>query len=151
MIAVDTNILVALHRTEYAHHQAAVKAVTALAEGTGRWAIPWPCVHEFIAVVTNSRIFVHPTEPETALAVIDTLIASPTLSLLSEGPGYWEDLRRVVLDGRIAGARVHDARIAAICLQHRVTCLWTADRDFSRFPALKCHNPIFTGDPAPAR
>ena len=142
MIAVDTNILVALHRTEYAHHKAAVRAVTSLAEGHERWAIPWPCIHEFIAVVSNSRIFVRPTEPETALAVVDALIASPMLHLIGEGPGHWEALRRVVLAGQIAGARVHDARIAAICLQHRVTCLWTADRDFSRFPSLKCRNPL---------
>ena len=145
MIAVDTNILVALHRTEYAYHKAAVKAVTELAKGRAPWAIPWPCVHEFIAVVTNSRIFVRPTAPETALEVIDALMASPTLSLIGEGPGYWEGLRQVVLDGRIAGARVHDARIAAICLQHRVKCLWTADRDVSRFPALKCRNPLAGG------
>ena len=33
-------------------------------------------------------------------------------------------------------------RIAAICLEHRVHCLWTADRDFTRFPTLKCRNPL---------
>jgi toxin-antitoxin system PIN domain toxin len=142
MIAVDTNILVAFHRTEYAHHAAAVKAVTALAEGADRWAIPWPCVHEFLAVVTNGRIFLRPTEPETALAVLEALMASPTLSLIGEGPGYWESLRGAVLSGQITGARIHDARIASLCLQHRINCLWTADRDFSRFPALKCRNPL---------
>ena len=142
MIAVDTNILVAFHRTEYTHHAAAVDAVTRLAEGAGRWAIPWPCVHEFMAVVTNARIFVQPTDPETALKVLDALIASPTLSLLGEGPGYWGVIRDLVLSGKITGARVHDARIAAICLQHRITCLWTADRNFSRFPTLKCRNPL---------
>ena len=87
MIAVDTNILVAFHRTEYAHHPAAAEAVTSLAEGTDRWAIPWPCVHEFLAVVTNSRIFVRPTAPEIAVTVIDALMESPTLSLIGEGPG----------------------------------------------------------------
>lgn len=142
MIAVDTNILVAFHRTEYAHHSAAVEAVTSLAEGADRWAIPWPCVHEFMAVVTNSRIFVRPTEPEMAATVVEALMASPTLSLIGEGPGYWKSLRNLMLSGKITGARVHDARIAAICLQHRVKCLWTADRDFSRFPALKCRNPL---------
>ena len=142
MIAVDTNILVAFHRTEYACHPAAVEAVTSLAEGAARWAIPWPCVHEFTAVVTNSRIFTHPTEPETAVAVMDALMASPSLTLIGEGSGYWETARDLILQGGITGARVHDARIAAICLQHRVRCLWTADRDFSRFPALKCRNPL---------
>lgn len=142
MTAVDTNILVAFHRTEYSHHAAAVKAITSLAEGSDRWTIPWPCVHEFLAVVTNVRIFLRPTDPETALSVLEALMASPTLSLIGEGPGYWGSLMSSVLSGRITGARIHDARIASLCLQHRVKCLWTADRDFSRFPALKCRNPL---------
>lgn len=50
MIAVDTNVLVPLVRTEYPHHQAASARVRALAEGSAAWAIPWPCVHEFLAV-----------------------------------------------------------------------------------------------------
>jgi hypothetical protein len=37
---------------------------------------------------------------------------------------------------------VHDARIAACCLRHGVTELWTADRDFSRYPALFTRNPL---------
>ena len=32
-------------------------------------------------------------------------------------------------------------RIAAICLSNGVSELWTADRDFSRFPALRTRNP----------
>lgn len=30
--------------------------------------------------------------------------------------------------------KVYDARIAAVCLDHGVAELWTADRDFSLFP-----------------
>jgi predicted nucleic acid-binding protein len=44
--------------------------------------------------------------------------------------------------GRIAGPRVHDARIAALCLSHGVRELLTADRDFGRFPSLSCSNPL---------
>jgi predicted nucleic acid-binding protein len=51
-------------------------------------------------------------------------------------------LRRLLAAGRISGPRVYDARIAAICLQHGVRELWTADRDFSRFPQLKTVNPL---------
>lgn len=144
MIAVDTNVLVAFHRLEYSHHAAAVEAVTFLAEGEKPWGIPWPCVHEFVAVVTNSRIFVEPTKLSDAIAVLDALMESPVIRLLGEGPGYWNVARSLLLKSKVTGGRVHDARIAAICLEHRVDCLWTADRDFSRFPALKCHNPLAT-------
>lgn len=142
MIAVDTNIMVAFHRTEYDHHPMAVQVITTLAEGTIPWGIPWPCVHEFIAVSTNPRIFIQPTEISVAVTVIDSLMESPTLRMLGEGPAYWSNLRRLLLESKVSGARVHDARIAAICMEHRVECLWTADRDFSRFPALKCRNPL---------
>jgi predicted nucleic acid-binding protein len=46
--------------------------------------------------------------------------------------------------GNIVGGRIHDARIAALCLHHGVRELWTADRDFSMFPQLKTHNPLVT-------
>jgi len=42
----------------------------------------------------------------------------------------------------VRGPQVHDARIAAICLENGVRELWTADRDFSRFPELKTRNPL---------
>jgi len=38
--------------------------------------------------------------------------------------------------------RVPDVRIAALCLRHGVTELWSTDRDFSRFPALRVVNPL---------
>jgi predicted nucleic acid-binding protein len=44
--------------------------------------------------------------------------------------------------GRINGPLVHDARIAALCRQHGVTELRTADRDFGRFPDIKARNPL---------
>ena len=37
---------------------------------------------------------------------------------------------------------MHDARIAAICLGNGVAELWSADRDFGRFPELRVVNPL---------
>lgn len=69
-------------------------------------------------------------------------MGSPTLHLLSELDGFWELARRTLESGRVAGPMAHDARIAAIGLQHGVTELWTADRDFGRFPELRTRNPL---------
>lgn len=54
----------------------------------------------------------------------------------------WPVLRAALEAGRIVGPRVHDARIAALCLSHQVRELWTADRDFGRFPELRVRNPL---------
>jgi toxin-antitoxin system PIN domain toxin len=142
MIAVDTNILVAFQRLEYPTHARAVEVVTQLAEGRAPWALPAPCLHEFLAVVTHPRIFKTPTPLHHALAAVSALLESPRVRVLSEGSTHWETLSRLLTAGKIAGPAVHDARIAAICLAHGVSELWTADRDFSRFPELTARNPL---------
>ena len=144
MIAVDTNILVYAHRTDSPFHAAAAKRITELAEGSGAWAIPWPCVHELLAIVTNPRIYDPPTAIAVALDYLESLFQSPNLVLLSETDLHWKALRELMAVGRIAGGRVHDARIAAICIQHGVRELWSADRDFSRFPDLTVVNPLMS-------
>jgi predicted nucleic acid-binding protein len=42
-------------------------------------------------------------------------------------------LRRTLDAGRVVGTRIHDTRVAALCLQHGVRVLWSADRDLARF------------------
>ena len=56
MIAVDTNILVYAHRADSEWHDRAALRLRELAEGRAPWAIPWPCIHEFLAIVTHPRI-----------------------------------------------------------------------------------------------
>src|SRR5262249_253993 len=106
------------------------------------WAIPWPCVHEFVGLVTRPRVFRPPTPLEAALVQVDAWLASPSVVLLAEGPGYWSELRAVLDAGRVTGPTVHEARIAALCRAHGVRGLWTAARAFSRFAGLAVRNPL---------
>jgi len=145
LIALDTNLLVHAHRRDATFHTAAAACVARLAEGGAPWAIPWPCVHEFLAIVTHPRMFQPPTPLDAALDQVDAWFESPTLVLLSETGEHWSRLRPLLRDGRVAGPVVHDARVAALCLQHGVRELWTTDRDFGRFPALRCVNPLVEG------
>jgi predicted nucleic acid-binding protein len=55
-----------------------------------------------------------------------------------------DKLAELAVNGSVRGALIHDARIAACCLTGGVGELWTVDRDFSRFPALKTRNPLIT-------
>jgi toxin-antitoxin system PIN domain toxin len=142
VIAVDTNILVYAHRADSEWHAAAYARLRALAEGNAAWAIPWPCLHEFFAIVTHARIYAPPTPMDKALDQIDAWLESPGIVLLSESDSHWETLRDMLLAGRVAGPMVHDARIAALCKQHGVAQLWSADRDFSRFAGLRVSNPL---------
>jgi hypothetical protein len=142
MTAVDSNLLVYAHREDSPWHDAAERLVRELAEGRAPWAIPWPCLHEFIAIVTHPRIYKPPTPLGRALEQVDAWLESPGLTLLSESGDYWGVLRAALSRGRITGPQVHDARIAALCMHHGVSELWSADRDFSRFRGLALRNPL---------
>lgn len=147
MIAVDTNILIYAHRRDSAWHVAASHTVRTLAEGAAPWAIPWPCVHEFLAIVTKSGAFSFPTPMHLALNQVELWRESQRLNLLAEPDVYWPRLKAVVQQSQAVGAMVHDARIVALCLEHGVEELWTADRDFSRFKGLRIRNPLVTQAP----
>ena len=142
MVALDTNLLVYAHRVDSRFHTTAARLVSELAEGKSMWAIPWPCLHEFYNVVTHPRIHAVPTPSDIALNQIEAWLESPGLLLLSETAEYWPVLRELLAKGKVEGPLVHDARIAALCLTHGVRELWSADRDFSRFPALRVRNPL---------
>ena len=142
MIAVDTNLLVYAHREDAKFHGEANAALVQLAAGTERWAVPWPCAHEFIAIVTHPKIYKTPTPLERALEALAELNACPTLEFIGEADGYLDSLSGIALAARVQGGAIHDARIAAICRFHGVRELWSADRDFSRFAAVKVRNPL---------
>ena len=140
MIALDTNILVYAHREDVVWFPEASACLVSLAEAGEPWAIPWPCVHEFLAIVTHPRIFVTPTPLEQAIDQVRAWLESPSVVALGEGAGHLE--REIMLSSRAGGPLVHDARVAAICLGNGVSELWSADRDFGRFPALRVRNPL---------
>jgi uncharacterized protein len=142
VIAVDTNILVYAHRQDSPFHDAAAARVRELAQDRAPWALPWPCLHEFFSVVTHPRVYDPPSTTGQAVDQIGAWLESPSAAVLSEGETYWNELSQLLLDGKIGGPLVHDARIVALCLSHGVRELWSADRDFSRFPRLRARNPL---------
>jgi len=142
VIAVDSNLLVYAHRADSSWHRRAERCIRGLAEGSAPWAIPWACVHEFLAIVTNARIYRPPTPLELALQQVEAWLASPSVILLGEKADDWDALKKVLKLGRITAGMVHDARIGALCMQHGAAVLWSADRDFSRIHGLKVVNPL---------
>ena len=142
MIAVDTNLLVYAHRTDSEFHAESKALVESLSAGTETWSIPWPCVHEFLAIVTNPRIFKKPTPLAMALATMRNVHDNAGAEFLAEGEAYLDRLESLATAGRVQGGAIHDARVAAICVFHGVRELWSSDRDFSRFPTLRVRNPL---------
>ncbi|MEN9559718.1 MAG: hypothetical protein RLZZ502_929 [Pseudomonadota bacterium] len=142
MFAVDTNILVYAHRRDSDFHVPAKALLTELAEGGASWAIPSACIHEFLAVVSNPRIFKPASTSKQAIEQVDAWLASPSVTLLHGGAEHWQVLARLLTQSKAVGGAVHDARIAAICIENGVKMLYAADRDFAKFKGVKVSNPL---------
>lgn len=142
MIAVDTNVLVYAHRAQASQHSAACAALARLAQVSGGWAIPMPCLHEFLAITTGPAFGALRTPVEIAFETVRTWTAHPACVVLTEHERHLDTLEALCLRAPIVGGAVHDARIAAICLSHNVREFWTCDRDFRRFPDLVTRDPL---------
>ena len=124
------------------HHVAARDLLRELAEDARPWAIPWPCVYEYLRVVTHPRVYHPPAPLRVALADLRAILASPSLVLLSETARHLDVMASVLEPLGVAGNLIHDAHIAALCLEHGVSELLTGDRDFARFPSLRVSHPF---------
>ncbi len=102
-------------------------------------------------LAVRSRVYDHCDPPQDlrsaasiteAVDQVDVWLESPVAVFLHESAEHWDLLKRQVLAGQVKGPMVHDARIATMCVSHGVTELWTADRDFSRFPSVPTRNPL---------
>jgi uncharacterized protein len=136
LIAVDANVLVYAHRSEFPEHEVAVERLRGLAEGRAAWGLPVFAIGEFLRVVTHPRILRPPSSLEAALAAMHELLASPSCRVLYPGPAYWGLLREALLDSKGSGNLVFDAQIVAVCVEHGATRVLTEDRDFRRFRAV---------------
>ena len=97
------NILVYAHREVGRFTAASPCAHRARPKARRTWAIPWPCLHEFLSIVTHPRIYATPTPLTRALKQIDNLarIANPVAP--GESATHWSTLRAL-----LARSRRHD-------------------------------------------
>jgi toxin-antitoxin system PIN domain toxin len=142
MRALDTNVLVQAEILNSPFHAIARKLLTQLANGRAPWAIPWPCIYEFLRVVTHPRVFHPPMPCAAALQDVQRILASPSLVVLGETTRHAEVMAAIVEASGAAGNLLHDAHIAALCVEHGVSELVTGDRDFARFPEIETFNPF---------
>ena len=145
-IALDTNILIHAWSKDSPWHQQAADLMDSLEFGTAEWAIPDPCLCEYYQVVTNSKKFPNPATPKQARGQIEFWLALHHVVVLcefaDEKDDYWACFTDIVQYTAIKGRHTYDARVAAICITHRVGELWTQDKGFRRFKGLKVRDPF---------
>ena len=144
MVLPDVNVLVYAHRPEAADHHRYRGWLDEVLRSDAPYGVADAVLTGFVRIVTHPRIFKTPTPLAKAIDQVDAWLESPQVSLLTESGRHWATLRSLLRTARVVGPQVHDARVAALCLQHGVRELWTADRDFGRFAELRAVNPLVT-------
>jgi uncharacterized protein len=142
MRAVDTNILVYAEILTSAHHRQARDLLASLAQGARPWAIPWPCIYEFLRVVTHPKVFHPPVPLAVALRDLAAIFASPSLLLLAETERHADTLNVLLRESPVTGNLIHDAHVVALCIEHGVSEIITGDSDFARFKGINVVNPF---------
>lgn len=142
MIAVDTNLLVYAHRPESPFHDRALRVLEGLWVGSAPWGTPVHCLIEFAAVVSNPRIWRAASHWDEVADQIAVWQESSSCRFLGDDGVVWSHTLEFARRGMIQGAGWYEARIAGVCLAHGVRELWSADRDYSRFPTLRVRNPL---------
>ncbi len=141
MICPDVNVLVYAHREDSSDHPRYAEWLRRLASQAEPFAVSVLSLAGFVRVVTNPRIFIHPTPPETALAFCDRLTQRRQARLVAPGPQHYEIFAQLCRATAAAGKLVADAQHAAVAIEHG--CTWvTADGDFARFPGLRWQHPL---------
>ena len=128
----DVNVLIAASRTDHPHHKTAyawlAEAIAACEVGASLKLMPMVAA-SFLRLVTNSRIFVHPTPIEDAMAFLDALLAAPGIEM--PAGGEWPILRQLCVAKKLTANDIPDAWLAASVIQHSEHLI-TFDADFKK-------------------
>jgi len=141
LIVLDANVLIYAYDSASSQHKKARSWVERIFSGFDVVGLPWPAISAFLRFMTNRRLPGTRFTLEQAATIVDGWLEQPNVRLLAPGDQHWPMLRRMLVEGQASGPLVSDAVIAALTIEYGAV-LYTADRDFARFPGLKWKNPL---------
>ena len=140
MILADVNVLIYAFREDARLHSVCKPWLDGVIRGEAQFGVSPLALSAFVRIVSNPRVFVHPTPIEDAFAFCDSLLTQPHCEIVRPGERHWAIFRRLCVQTATRGPRISDAWFAALAIEH--ACAWiTYDRDFARFPGLEWREP----------
>lgn len=141
MIVPDVNLLVHAMNVDNAQHRRAWDWWQSTLAGREHIGLSWSVMTGFVRVITNPRILPRPMSVEDALGDARRWLEMPHVRVLTPREEHLHILERLLEPGGLGGNLVPDAHVAALAIEHGGT-VYSADRDFSRFPRVEWVNPL---------
>jgi uncharacterized protein len=139
MVLCDVGVLLQAAMSKSAHHELCRRRTAAMI-GDGRsFAVSELILAAVVRIATNPRAFDPPSSVDSAFAFVRALRDHERAVTIGPGGRHWEIFEDLVRAAGIRGSDTTDAYLAALALEHGCEW-WTTDRDFARFPGLRCRN-----------
>ena len=133
----DVNVLVNAYRQDAASHAVARFWLSETTSNDARFAISKLSLAGVVRIMTDRRAYAVPTTLADAFAFCDSLLAQPNCEIIEPGERHWLIFRDLCVVTGTRGGDTTGAWYAALALEWG--CEWvTFDRDFRKFPDLKC-------------
>lgn len=141
MIVIDVNLLLYAYAAPSPTQEKAREWLVMVLSGNELVGLPWQVISAFVRITSNTKLPQLRRPVEEATRAVDQWLQQPNVRVLVPSEGHWPLFRRMILDGQATGDLVSDAQIAALTIEYGGV-LYTADRDFARFPGLRWVNPL---------
>lgn len=140
--AIDANLLLYAEDQASSFHLPARNFLDHLLESETPVYVTWDILHAFLRIATHSGVFSNPLAPEEAASDIQKILDHPSVSVLTPSRESWKVLTRLVTELHLRGNLIPDAVTASILEANGIQTVYTNDRDFWKFPALKPVDPF---------
>ncbi len=142
MIVPDANLLLYAYDSRSPFHTRARSWWETTLSGTQAVGLTHAVVFAFVRIGTSARAYENPWSVADAAAHVRSWLARRCVRMLLPDVDHADRVIHLLEAARSAGGNlVTDAQIAALALQHDAE-VHTADRDFMRFPGVRCRFPL---------
>jgi hypothetical protein len=141
LMLIDANLLIYASIEGFAQHSRAKNWLDGQLAGSRGVGLPWESLLAFLRVVTNPRALTRPLSIADAWNQVIAWLGHRRVWVPAPTERHPDLLAELIAATGARANLVHDAHLAAIAIGHGLS-LYSADRDFGRFPGLRWENPL---------
>lgn len=141
MILVDANLLVYAYQSGAREHEPSLRWLDAQLAGDQQLALPWESLNTFTRIVSNPRIFPHPSTTRQAWDQVEAWLRMSNTWVPVPTPQHASIAADLYRSGEYSANDVPDLHLAALAISHGLK-LATHDAGFARFEGLRWFDPL---------
>lgn len=139
---IDVNILLYASDESSSFHVKAAELLDRLARGPDLLYLFWPVLMGYLRLSTHPAIYPRPLSVDMASGNVEQLLGLPHARAVGEGDDFWQVYGAVTAGAVVRGNLVSDAHLVALMRENGVGTLWSHDRDFRKFEAVRVQDPF---------